>query len=114
MKKALAIISAAVLLAGCTPSTRDVRLTVVNESAVALTNVVASGAGFSAPVGLLAPGANQQVPLKGDAGAFKLEFDANGKHFSEVSPKDPWNGMKEVIMTVTTNFNVKYEGVTTF
>lgn len=111
MKKLLVIASAVGLLVGCT---RKVQLTVVNESTSTLTDIVAAGSGFAAPIGSLAPGAKQQVPLKNDTGALKLEFDANGKHFSEVSPKDPWNGMKEFIVIITTNFTVKYESVTTF
>ena len=114
MKKLLVFASAAVLLVGCLRSSRNVQLTVVNESAAALTNMVAVGSGFSAPIGSLAPGAKTQIPLKSDSGAFKLEFDASGKHFSEASPKDPWNGMKEVIMIITTNYSVRYESVTTF
>lgn len=115
MKAILLIATAAVLLAGCGP-TRDVKLTVVNEAASKLTNIVASGAGFSAPVGSLAPGAQVTVTNprpSGDAG-FELAYDADGKHFSEKTRNDPWDGMKEIVMTVTTNFNVTYESVTTF
>ena len=112
MKKLLVIVSAAVLLVGC--FSRNVKLTVVNGSAATLTNIVATGSGFSIPLGVLTPGATQQVSLTSDKGEFKLEFDANGKHFSEASPKDPWNGFKEIITTVTTNFSVTYESVTTF
>lgn len=114
MKNILVIISVAVLLVGCSRPTRNVHLTVVNESTAALTNMVAAGSRFSTSIGSLAPGAKQQVPLKSDTGAFKLEFDANGRHFSEVTEKDPWNGFKEIIMTVTTNFSVTCESVTTF
>jgi len=114
MNKILVLVSAAALLAGCSCSPRNVRLTVVNESTATITNAVVSGTGFSTPVGPLAPGAQQQVLLKSDTGAFQLEFDAKGRHFSEVSPKDPWNGMKEVIMTVGTNFTVSCASVTTF
>jgi hypothetical protein len=114
MKKLLLIVSVAVLLVGCTRSTRTVQLTVVNQSAATLTNIVAAGSGFSAPIASLAPGEKQQVPLKSDTGAFKLEFDADGKHFSQETAKDPWNGVKEIIMTVTTNFSITSESVTTF
>ena len=114
MKKILVSVSAAALLLGCSCSPRNVRLTVVNESATTLTNMVAAGSGFSTPMGTLAPGGKRQVPLKSDAGSFNLEFDASGKHFSEASPKAPWDGMKEVIMTIATNFSVTCESVTTF
>lgn len=111
MKKTLIIASAAVLLAGCT---RDTQLTVVNDSAATLTNIVVAAPGFSKSIGSIASEAKQEVPLKSDSGEFKLEFDANGKHFSEDSGKDPWDGMKEVIMTVSTNFSVTSSSVTTF
>src|SRR2546426_8370629 len=104
MKKLLQIASAAVLLVGCT---RSAQLTVVNGSPATLTNIVASGSGFSVPFGALAPGAQQQVtlhPRPSDNGGFKLEFDASGKHFSEVGSNGVFSGMKEGIVTVTTNY----------
>ena len=110
----LALVSAAALFLGCSCSPRSVRLTVVNESAAALSNAVVSGAGFTMPVGTLAPGARREIPLKSDSGGFRLEFDADGRHFVEASPKDPWNGIKEVIMTVGAGFGVSSEIVTTF
>ncbi len=114
MKRILVVASVAVLLLGCSLYSRHVQLTVVNESAATLTNIFAIGSGFSVSVGSLAPGAKQQVPLKSNTGPFKLEFDASGKHFSEASPKNPWDGMKELIMTVTTNFRIDCASVTTF
>ncbi len=74
----------------------------------------ATGSGFSPPVGLLAPGAQQQIPFQSNSGSFRLEFDASGRHFSNASPADPWNGMKEIIMTITNNFGVDCASVTTF
>lgn len=116
MKKLLVITAAAVLLVGCT---RRAQLTVVNGSPTTLTNIVASGSGFSVPFGALAPGAQQQVtlsPRANDKGGIKLEFDANGKHFSEMTATDhdPWSGMREVILTVRTNFSLSYSAITTF
>ena len=114
MKKLLVFASATALFVGCTRSPRDVQLSVVNESATTLTNTVVVGAGFSTPLGTLVPGAKQQIPLQSDTGAFQLQFDANGRHFAEPSAKEPWKGMKEVIMTVTTNLSVDTVSVTTF
>ena len=111
MKILLTLASVAVLLAGCT---RDVQFTVVNDSTATLTNITVAGSRFTNSVGSLAPGAQQHVPLQNSSGEFTLDFDANGKHFSEPSPKDPWNGMKEIIMTVATNFTITCDGVTTF
>ena len=103
------------LLPGCAPPTPQ--LTVINVSSSTLTNIVASGSGFSVPIGSLAPGARNQVtvnPQPRDNPGFTLDFDADGKHFSEVSPDKSFRGMKEVIMTVTSQFSVTYEGITTF
>lgn len=108
------ISAAAMLLAGCT---RSVKLTVINGSTSTLTNITASGTGFSVPFNPLAPGARQQITLNSQTfgkEAFKLEFDAAGKHFSQATSSDPWNGMKEIIMTVSTDFSMSYGGVTTF
>ena len=114
MNKLLVIACAVILFVGCTLYRRDVQLSVVNSSPATLTNVVAAGSGFSVSVGSLAPGAKQSIPLKSDTGGLKLEFDANGKHFSEGTGKNPWDGFKEIIMIVTTNFSVTVESVTTF
>ncbi|MCX7006625.1 MAG: hypothetical protein NTY53_05145 [Kiritimatiellaeota bacterium] len=116
MKKLLVIASAVLLLVGCARSTREVKLTLVNGSAATLANVVATGPGFAAPVGALAPGAQSTVvqPLPSGTAGFTLGFDAGGKHYSEKSADDPWNGMKEIIMTVAPDFSVTSQSVTTF
>jgi hypothetical protein len=115
MKKLLAIASAAILFVGCTPSER--KLTVINASSSTLTNIVASGTGFSMPFGSLAPSAQQQVtvsPRPRDNPGLKLDFDANGKHFSEALQDANFSGFKEIVMTVTKELSVTYESVTTF
>ena len=115
MKNRLVIAIAAILLAGCTPPTPA--LTVINASPSTLTNIVASGSGFSVPLGSLAPRTQNQVtvnPQPRDHPGFRLDFDANGKHFSDLNPSKSFRGMKEVIMTVTSEFSVTYESVTTF
>lgn len=115
MKNLLIIASAVLFLAGCTPPTP--RLTVINTSSSTLTNVEAFGSGFSQPIGSLAPGAQHRDlvhPVPRDNPGFKLEFDVDGKHFSEANPTQSFRGMKEVIMTVTPAFTVTYESVTIF
>ena len=115
MKHLLVIALAATLLAGCTPPTPV--LTVINASPSTLTNIVASGSGFSVPLGSLAPGSQSQVmvnPQPRDHPGFTLNFDADGKHFSDVNPNKSFRAMKEVMMTVTSDFSVTYECVTTF
>ncbi len=114
MKKWLIIALLVVLAIIFTHSTRDVVVTVENQSAAIITNAVVAGTGFSLPVGTVAPGAKQQISLKSNSGAFKLEFDASGKHFTAASPIEPWKGIKEAILTITNNFTVDYSFVTTF
>ena len=116
MKVLLIIASVAVLLVGCKFTTRDVKLTVVNESASTLTNIVAAGTGFSSSVGSLAPGAQVTVakPRPCNNEGFTLDFDADGEHYSEMTWNDPWNGFKEIIMNVSPDFSVTYVSVTIF
>ena len=115
MNKIVIIAAVAVLLLGCARSMREVKLTVVNGSASTITNVVAAGSGFSAPLGSFAPGVKGTANLRpSDDAGFKLDFDADGKHFSESAPKGTWSGMKEVILTITNNFSVSQQSVTTF
>ncbi len=114
MKILLLLLSASLLLAGCT---RSAKLTVVNASPSPLTNIVASVSGTKIPFSPLAPGAQQQVELAsrpGNNAVLKLDFEANGKHFTDGLPNNSWNGMKEVILTVTNNFSVISEGITSF
>ncbi len=114
MKRLFAIAAVAVLLAGCTRSSREVQLSLVNDSAETLTNTVVAGTGYSIAIGTLTPGTAHHFPLRSDTGPFKLEFDAHGSHFAEPSRPDPWNGMKEIILTVQTNLSVDCASVTTF
>lgn len=114
MKKLLTITAAALLLAGCS---HNEKLTVINQSPTTLTNVVAAGPGMFEHFGTLAPGAQGQVtvdPTPNDPAGFRLEFDADGKHYTNNVPNTIWNGMKEVVLTVQTNFSVDLSAVTTF
>ena len=116
MKVFLAIAALAILLVGCTGTTADVKLTVVNESASTLTNIVAAGDGFSASIGTLEPGAQATVtnPRPNDGAEFTLDYDADGKHFSEPMSKNPWKGFKGIIMTVTPDFSMDIGSITIF
>jgi hypothetical protein len=76
----LVLIGVSILgLGGCT---RSPNLNVINRSAVELTNVVATGSGFTQLIGSIPAGQQQSisVSLRGESD-LKLEFDANGKHF---------------------------------
>jgi len=116
MKVLLTIAALALLLMGCTGTTADVKLTVVNESASTITNIVAAGDGFTASIGTLEPGAQVTAtnPRPNDGADFTVDYDADGKHFSEPMKKNPWNGFKEIIMTITPDFSVEVASVTTF
>lgn len=72
---------AATMLFGCT---RGADLNVVNRSTAELTNVAATGSGFTTQsIGSIPAGAQRSVflsvPSESDLG---LDFDANGKHFT--------------------------------
>lgn len=78
--QSILLLLACSLFAACP---RDMQLTVINKSPATLTNVVASGSGFSHSLNPLAPGAQQQITItpRGESG-LKLAFDADGKHFA--------------------------------
>lgn len=115
MKKLFSIALSAVLLIGCT---RTGTLTVINKSPLAITNIVVTVSGLTLPFESLAPGAQAQIRLNfrlsGNAAAMTVNFDGNGKHISDKIPSNSWDGMKEVIMTVNTDFHVTVQGATTF
>jgi hypothetical protein len=103
------------LLAGC--SNHKGHLTIINGSHATLTNIIASGKGFSAPVDQMPPGAKESVAItpdpNGQAG-LKLDFDAGGKHFSWSREGNTWDGAKEVILTIDPQFSVHDEIITSF
>ena len=79
--------------------------------------MVASVSGTIIPFSPLAPGAQQQVELASrpeNNAVLKLDFEAGGKHFTDGLTNTTWNGMKEVILTVTNNFSVTSDGITPF
>jgi hypothetical protein len=95
-------------LSGCT---RGANLNVVNRSTAELTNVVATGSGFTTQsIGSIPAGAQRSVSLsvssESDLG---LDFDANGKHFTS-EPQDYFEGGKvidtRVTATVSPDFTV--------
>jgi hypothetical protein len=69
-----------IVLSGCT---RGANLSVINRSATELTNVVATGSGFTQSIGTIPAGQQREVSVRvpGES-ALKLDFDANGKHFT--------------------------------
>ncbi len=116
MKKILVIIVLALLLTGCTKTTRNVKLTVINDSTSTVTNISAVGADFSVSIKTLQAGEQTTVThlRPSDGAEFSLDYDAGGKHFSELITDDPWNGFKEIIVTIAPDFSMTYGLVTNF
>jgi hypothetical protein len=77
----LASFFAAAMLSGCTPGAN---LNVINRSTTELTNVVATGSGFTTQaIGTIPAGAQRSVSLNvRSESALQLDFDAKGKHFT--------------------------------
>jgi hypothetical protein len=68
------------LFSGCN---RGASLTVVNRSAAELTNVVATGTGFTQSIGTIPAGGESRATIRPTSeSGLKLDFDANGKHFT--------------------------------
>jgi len=116
MKKIVVVTVLALLLTGCMKSTRDVKLTVINNSTSTVTNINAVGVDFSVSIETIQAGEQATVThLRPNDGAeFSLDYDAGGKHFSELITDDPWNGFKEIIVTIAPDFSMTYGLVTNF
>jgi hypothetical protein len=67
-------------LSGCT---RNANLIVVNRSTAELTNIIATGSGFTKSIASIPAGEQRNIFLDvvGES-ALKLDFDVNGKHRS--------------------------------
>ena len=99
------------LLLATVSCSRHPQVTVVNESADPLTNLVVSGSGFSEPIGSLAPGAQTIVEVRpsSDTG-LSLTFEAKGTKYAP--PADGYfeaSGLYRVKATVKPDFAVKVE-----
>ena len=110
MKKIVVITVLALLLTGCSKTTRNVKLTVINNSASTVTDINAVGVDFSVSIGILQSGEETTVThlRPSDGAGFSLDYDADGKHFSELITDDPWNGFKEIIVTIAPDFSMDY------
>jgi uncharacterized lipoprotein YajG len=103
----LAVFFAVAMLSGCTPSAN---LNIVNRSTAELTNVVATGSGFTTQsIGSIPAGAQRSVSLSvSSESALKLDFDANGKHFTS-DPQgyfEGGSGTTKVTAIVSPDFTV--------
>lgn len=99
-------LGATMTLSSCTGSAI---INVVNSSSTKLTNVVATGSGFTQSIGSIPAGDHRNVVVNIDSeSALKIDFDANGKHHSS-EPQGYFEGSKadtEVTATVSPNFTV--------
>jgi hypothetical protein len=102
----LAVSFAATILSGCAPGAN---LNIVNRSTAELTNVVATGSGFTQSLGSIPAGAQRSVSLSvRSESALQLDFDANGKHFTS-KPQgyfEGGSGSTKVTATVSPSFTV--------
>jgi hypothetical protein len=116
MKKILVITVLALMLAGCMKTTRNVKLTVINNSTSTVTNAIAVGVDFSVSIETLQAGEQTTVThlRPSDGAEFLLGYDADGKHYTELMADDPWNGFKEIIVTIEPDFSMTHVSVTNF
>jgi hypothetical protein len=92
------LLSMVTLLASCT---RGAKLNVVNQSSAELTDVLVSGTGFSQNLGSIQPGKQHSVSVTPTSeSALKLEFNANGKHFTS-APQGYFEGSPSYKVTAT-------------
>jgi hypothetical protein len=91
-------LSCTMLIAGCT---RDANLNIVNRSNTELTNVVATGTGFTQSIGSLKAGEQRSISVtpRSESG-IQLEFDAKGRHFKS-APQGYFEGGSNAKVTAT-------------
>jgi hypothetical protein len=73
-------LSATMALSGCS---RGTNLKVINRSTAELTNVVATGSGFTQSLGSIPAGEQRNVSVSPRSeSALQVDFDVKGKHFT--------------------------------
>jgi ABC-type Fe3+-hydroxamate transport system substrate-binding protein len=97
-----------IALSGCT---RGTNLNVVNRSTSELTNVVATGSGFTRSISSIPAGAQRSVSISPRSeSALRLDFDAKGKHFKSLPQGYFENGTHtKVTATVSPDFTVSVD-----
>ncbi len=102
------ILAAALVLAGCSRPSGVTVVTVTNRSSATLTNVVASGSGFSERIDSIAAGAEHKLSVRarGESG-MRLVFDAGSQHV-DAGEQGYFEagGDYRVTVTIQTNLNV--------
>jgi hypothetical protein len=92
-----------ITLTGCT---RGANVNVINRSTTELTNVVATGSGFTQSIGSIPAGQQRSISVSPPSESdLKLDFDANGKHFIS-KPQGYFEGSAKVTATVSPDFTV--------
>jgi hypothetical protein len=88
--------------------TRGTNLNVVNRSTAELTNVVATGSGFTQSIGSIPAGSQRSVSISPRSeSSLKLDFDAKGKHFKSLPQGYFESGTNtKVTATVSPDFTV--------
>lgn len=96
-------LSATMALSGCS---RGANLNVINRSTSELTNVVATGSGFTQSiVGSIPAGKQHSISVSPRSESdLKIDFDVNGKHFTS-KPQGYFEG-GTVTATVSNDFSV--------
>jgi hypothetical protein len=95
-------LSATMTLSGCS---RGTNLNVINRSTAELTNVVATGSGFTQSLGSIPAGKQHSISVNSRSESdLKLDFDVNSKHFTS-KPQGYFEG-GNVTATVATDFSV--------
>jgi hypothetical protein len=91
-------LSATMALSGCS---RSAKLNIINRSTAELTNVVATGSGFTQSIGSIPAGEQRNVSVSPSSeSGLQLEFDAKGKHFKSV-PQGYFEGGSNTKVTAT-------------
>jgi hypothetical protein len=108
MKQRLPITFLLCMLFSAVGCKRGAKLTVINDSEATLNNVVASGEGFTEFLGSIPHGDQRHATIQpAGESSLKLEFDADGKHFSsEPSGYFEASGHYKVTATISPDFTV--------
>jgi hypothetical protein len=94
-----------IALSGCN---RGTNLGIMNRSTAELTNVVATGSGFTQLIGSIPAGEQRDISVSPRSESdLQLDFDANGKHFKSV-PQGYFEGgsNQKVTAIVSPDFTV--------
>ncbi len=101
----IVFVSVLMLVVGCS---RSPQLTVINRSTTELTNVIASGTGFTQAIGSIPAGGQRSIVVSPRSeSSLQLTFNANGKHFAS-APQGYFENSSnyKITATVSPDFTV--------